>query len=99
MECTVLGDVHLVANGEAVRGARVKVPTVEGPVMLSVPPHSSSGKVLRLKGRGFHRRDGARGDQLVTLMIDLPAEDAALDAFVDSWSADTERNPRAGMGV
>jgi len=84
---------------EAVLGARVKVPTVEGAVMLTVPPGSSSGKVLRLKGRGFHRRNGGRGDQLVTLMIDLPADDAALKSFVEGWSADKDRNPRAGLGV
>jgi DnaJ-class molecular chaperone len=84
---------------EAVLGAKVKVPTVEGAVMLSVPPGSTSGRVLRLKGRGFHRRDGSRGDQLVTLMVDLPAEDAALKAFVEGWSADAARNPRAALGV
>ena len=84
---------------EAVKGARVKVPTVEGAVMLTVPPGSSSGKVLRLKGRGFHRRDGSRGDQLVTLMVDLPADDEALQGFVDGWTADEARNPRAALGV
>lgn len=84
---------------EAVEGARVKVPTVEGAVMLSIPAGSTSGKVLRLKGRGFHKRDGTRGDQLVTLMIDLPADDAALKAFVEGWKGDAERNPRANLGV
>jgi DnaJ-class molecular chaperone len=84
---------------EAVKGGRIKVPTVEGAGMLTVPPGSSSGKVLRIKGRGFHRRDGTRGDQLVTLMIDLPADDEALKSFVESWTSDTERNPRAALGV
>jgi DnaJ-class molecular chaperone len=62
-----------------------------------VPAGSSSGKTLRLRGRGFHRKDGKRGDQLVTLMVDLPAEDPALSEFVAGWS-DT-RNPRANLGV
>ena len=84
---------------EAVGGAKVKVPTVEGAVMLTVAPGSSSGKVLRLKGRGFHRRDGSRGDQLVTLMIDIPADDAALRAFAESWESERARNPRAALGV
>jgi DnaJ-class molecular chaperone len=84
---------------EAVNGARIKIPTVEGAVMMTIPPGSSSGKVLRLKGRGFHRRDGTRGDQLVTLMIDLPADDPALKSFIEGWTADTERNPRATLGV
>jgi len=75
------------------------VPTVEGAVMLSVPAGSTSGKVLRLKGRGFHKRDGTRGDQLVTLIVDLPADDADLKAFVGGWTGDAERNPRAHLGV
>ncbi len=74
-----------IGLAEAVLGAKIRVPTVEGAVMLSVPRGSTSGKTLRLKGRGFHRKDGTRGDQLVTLMIDLPAEDAALTAFVEEW--------------
>lgn len=87
----------LITLAEAVRGGPVKVPTVEGPVMLNIPKGATSGKTLRLKGRGFTAKSGNRGDQLVTLMIDLPAEDAALNAFVESWQDD--RNPRAKLGV
>lgn len=83
---------------EAVLGAKVRVPTVEGAVMLSVPRGSTSGKTLRLKGRGFHRKDGTRGDQLVTLIVDLPADDAALAAFVEDW-AGRATDPRARFGV
>jgi DnaJ-class molecular chaperone len=82
---------------EAVLGAKVRVPTPEGPVMLSVPKGASSGKVLRLKGRGFTDKSGKRGDQLVTLSVDLPAGDAALEAFAAGW--DGAGNPRAGLGV
>jgi DnaJ-class molecular chaperone len=95
-------DVRLdlpVGIDEAVAGAKVKVPTVDGAVMLSIPAGTTSGKTLRLKGKGFHRKDGSRGDQLVTVMIDLPADDAELKAFVDSWSAKGQRNPRANLGV
>jgi DnaJ-class molecular chaperone len=94
-------DVRLdlpVGLDEAVKGGPVKVPTVDGPVMLTVPKGSTSGKTLRLKGRGFHRKDGSRGDQLVTLMIDLPSEDAQLQEFIEKW-AGSGRNPRAGLGV
>ncbi|WP_442679038.1 DnaJ C-terminal domain-containing protein [Sphingomonas sp. ASY06-1R] len=84
---------------EAVLGARIRLPTVEGAVMMTIPPGSSSGKVLRLKGRGFHRGNGTRGDQLVTLMIDIPADDPALKQFVEQWSGDKERNPRTALGV
>ena len=59
---------------EAVLGAKVKVPTPEGPVMLTIPKGTTSGKVLRLKGRGFTAKDGKRGDQLVTVEIDVPSE-------------------------
>ena len=93
-------DVRLnlpITLGEAVRGGAVKVPTVEKPVMLTVPKGSSSGRTLRLKGKGFHKKDGSRGDQLVTLMIDIPADDAALASFVEGWTG--AGNPRSDMGV
>ena len=82
---------------EAVAGAAVRVPTVEGNVMLTVPPGSSSGKTLRLRGRGFHRKDGSRGDQLVTLMIDIPSGDEDLAEFVKGWTY--TGNPRSNLGV
>jgi DnaJ-class molecular chaperone len=82
---------------EAVLGAKVKVPTPEGPVMLTIPKGSSSGKVLRLKGRGFTDKSGKRGDQLVSLEIELPSGDPELQAFAESWSGGG--NPRAGLGV
>lgn len=80
---------------EALVGGPVKVPTVEGAVMLNIPKGSTSGKVLRLKGRGFTAKGGARGDQLVTLMIDVPGDDAALNAFMESWN--DPRDPRASL--
>ena len=82
---------------EAVEGGKVKCPTVENPVMVAVPAGATSGKTLRLKGKGFHRKGGGRGDQLVTLVVDVPADDAALKAFVAGW--DGGGNPRAAMGV
>jgi DnaJ-class molecular chaperone len=77
----------------------VKVPTPDGPVMLTIPKGSTSGKVFRLKGRGFHKKGGGRGDILVTLMVDLPAADAALAAFVEGWKDQDTGNPRSKMGV
>ena len=68
---------------EAVLGAKVKVPTPEGPVMLTIPKGTTSGKVLRLKGRGFAAKDGKRGDQLVAVEIDVPADDPELQQFVE----------------
>ncbi len=82
---------------EAVLGAKVKVPTTSGSVMLSVPPGASSGKILRLKGKGFHKKDGGRGDLLVTLAIVIPEDDADLKAFVEGWDSGKAHDPRAGM--
>ncbi len=81
-------DVRLdlpITLDEAVSGAKVKVPTVDGAVMLTVAAGSSSGKVLRLKGKGFTKKGGTRGDQLVTLEIDLPEGDADLSQRLDGW--------------
>ena len=82
---------------EAALGAKVKVPTPEGPVMLTIPKGTTSGKVLRLKGRGFAAKDGKRGDQLVTVEIDIPADDAELQRFAETWK--DSGNPRASFGV
>jgi DnaJ-class molecular chaperone len=82
---------------EAVLGAKVKVPTPEGPVMLTIPKGTTSGKVLRLKERGFVGRDGKRGDQLVAVEVDVPSDDAELQRFAESWSGGG--NPRAALGV
>lgn len=86
-----------VTLDEAVNGAKIKVPTVEGAVMLTVPPGSSSGKTLRLKGRGFTGKGGDRGDQLVTLEISLPDADADLASRLEGWR-DT-RPVRSRFGV
>ena len=71
---------------EAVAGGKVKVPTVDGAVMLTVPPRTNSGAVLRIKGRGFTAKTGVRGDQLVTLMIHLPTDPAELARMSDILS-------------
>ena len=95
-------DVRLdlpISLAEAVLGGQVRAPTVEKPVMLTIPPGTSSGRTLRLKGKGFHRKGGARGDQLITLMVQVPAGDAALAAFVEDWAGREGGNPRAALGV
>ena len=89
---------------EAVRGAKVKCPTVDGAVMLTVKPGSSSGTVLRLAGKGWTRKNGKtidgkpeRGDQLVTIEIQLPADLEALEQRLEGW-VDTAR-PREKFGL
>ena len=93
-------DVRLelpITLDEAVQGAKVKVPTVDGAVMLTVAPGSGSGKVLRLKGKGFSKKGGGRGDQLVALEIELPEDVAELAGKLDGWR--DARNVRAKLGV
>ena len=82
---------------EAVLGAKVRAPTPDGPVMLTVPKGSTSGKVLRLKGKGFTDSAGKRGDLKVTLAVDLPADDGKLREFAEGWSGGS--NPRTALGV
>jgi DnaJ-class molecular chaperone len=65
--------------------------------MLTIPKGTTSGKVLRLKGRGFAAKDGKRGDQLVRVEIEIPSDDADLQRFAESWSGGG--NPRASLGV
>ena len=87
-----------VTLAEAILGGPVRVPTVDGAVMLNVPAGSSSGQTLRLKGKGFAGKSGARGDQLVTLEIVVPVAD---DVLQDWARQNLEKlgNPRAKLGV
>ena len=88
-----------ITLAEAVRGAKVTVPTVTGPVAIRVPPMTSSGTRLRLRGKGGpDQRTGRRGDQIVRLMIVLPKRaDPELERFVDNWSAVADPRVDAGM--
>jgi DnaJ-class molecular chaperone len=87
-----------VTLAEAVLGGPLRVPTVDGPVMLNVPAGSSSGQTLRLKGKGFTGKSGTRGDQLVTIEIMLPTGDATLTAWAEDNRARLP-NPREKLGV
>jgi len=73
---TDLYDLHFdlaLAPWEAALGAQVQVPTLDGPVWLTVPPATSSGKRLRLRARGLKNRDGVRADLYAHVRIDVPA--------------------------
>jgi DnaJ-class molecular chaperone len=87
-----------VSLTEAVLGARVEAPTPAGKVMLTIPPGSNTGSVLRLRGRGVARPDGTRGDCIVTLKVVLPPKpDTALEQFLRGWEAGRRHDPRAGL--
>jgi DnaJ-class molecular chaperone len=84
---------------EAVLGTKVKVPTPGGTVTAAVPKWSSTGRVLRLKGRGAPRPDGSKGDEYVTLKLMLPQKpDPELERFVAQWQPAAD-SPRQSMGV
>ncbi len=58
---------------EAVKGAKISIPTIDGPVMVSIPPGSSSGRKLRLRGKGVPAPGTtSRGDQYVILHVAVP---------------------------
>jgi DnaJ-class molecular chaperone len=86
-----------ISLDEAVHGGKVKVPTVESAVMLTIAPGSSSGKTLRIPGKGFSRKDSSRGDQLVSLEIVLPEGDTELAERLEGWK--DPRAVRAKLGV
>jgi curved DNA-binding protein len=62
-----------LAPWEAALGAEVEVPTLDGPVLLTVPPGTQSGRKLRLRGRGLATGTGSRADMYATARIDVPA--------------------------
>jgi DnaJ-class molecular chaperone len=87
-----------ISIDEAVLGGKVAVPTIDGPVNLTVPKGASGGRTLRLRGRGTGR-EGGRGDQLVELRVVLPERiDEDLAAFMRDWRERHGYDPRGGMG-
>ena len=75
-----------VSLDEAVLGAKVRVPTLEGAVTITVPQNSDGSRPMRLKGKGLPKADGKRGDLLVSLRIVLPKDgDADLEALMKTW--------------
>ncbi|MBX4862219.1 J domain-containing protein [Rhizobium sophorae] len=87
-----------ISLSEAVLGGKVRVPTPSGSVNLTLPPHSNSGKVLRLKGKGVAKRGGEHGDVYISLKIVLPdAPDERLTALMKEWATANSYDPRKNM--
>jgi len=87
---------------EAVNGGKVKCPTVDGPVMLTLKPGANGGTVMRLNGKGWTKKGAtgnnpARGDQLVTLEIQMPEDLDALAEKLGDWKDPAK--PRAKFGL
>lgn len=91
-------DVHLdlpISLKEAVQGASVEAPGLDGTLRLTVPAGSNSGDALRISGKGMQSNGGQRGDQIVHLIVTLPTKpDSALNAFVRDWSPQAPFNGR-----
>ena len=84
-------DVHIelpITLPEAVLGASITAPTIDGPVSLKVPRDSNTGSTLRLKGKGIvDRSTGQRGDHYVRLKVVLPDRaDPELTDFLEQWA-------------
>lgn len=79
---------------EALFGAKVRVPTLEGDVDVRVPAGANSGTLLRLRGRGVSDDKGEKGDQIIRIMVDLPLNDPSLEAFIEHWQPPTDYHPR-----
>src|SRR6478672_1509463 len=88
-----------VTLSEAVLGAQIEVPTIVGPVTVTVPKGSNTGTTLRLRDRGIrNRKSGQRGHQLITLKVVLPAaEEPELVAFLETWQPKNQQDPRKEM--
>jgi DnaJ-class molecular chaperone len=87
-----------VTVAEAVLGGPVLVPTPGGRLKLTIPPHSDTGRELRLRGRGVPAHGGqAAGDLFVTLRVVIGTPDAALEAFLRDWKPENPVDPRGDM--
>lgn len=87
-----------ISLAEALHGAKVDVPTPHGTITLTVPPGTSSGKKLRLKGQGVKPTNGSPGDLLAEILIVLPPELAAADSEqLESILSKYSDNPRAKL--
>ncbi|WP_171172338.1 DnaJ C-terminal domain-containing protein [Ruegeria sp. HKCCA0370] len=95
-------DIHItlpISIDEAILGGKVPAPTIDGGVNVSVPAGTSSGKTLRLRGKGVKKRGSSeRGDQLIELTVSMPNKiDDDLKQFMETWRKTYSYDPRKGM--
>ncbi|RBQ21687.1 molecular chaperone DnaJ [Spongiactinospora rosea] len=89
-----------VTFAEAALGAEIKVPTLKGmPVTVRIPEGTPNGRTFRVRGRGVARKDGTKGDMLVTVEVAVPQrlDDKARDLLSEFKNATTEADPRAEL--
>ncbi len=94
-------DLHLglpITIAEAFKGAKVKVPTIDGSVSLKVPPKSQTGSVVRLRGKGVAKKGQTAGDLYVHFEVQIPtSEDPKLAALIEELAAFDTGDPRADL--
>jgi DnaJ-class molecular chaperone len=84
-----------VSAWEAALGAKVAVPTLDGPVEMTIPAGTQGGQKLRLRDQGLNRRGGGRGNQYVRLKIVNPAKMTAREKeLFERLAAESRFNPR-----
>ena len=87
-----------VAPWEAALGAKVRVPTLDGAVEMTIPAGTQGGQRLRLRGKGLQRRDGGRGDQYVRVMLVIPPTLTENErSLLEKLAAESRFNPRELM--
>lgn len=86
-----------ITVGEAIRGAKVTVPTLDGKVRLTVPAGSQSGQRLRIRRKGVARRGQPPGDLLVALSIRVPPHESGLDDALAAIEAAYDGDIREGL--
>jgi len=89
-----------ISISEAVLGGEVRTPTIDGFVMLKIPPHSNTDRKLKLSNKGLYSRQKKhRGDQIVVLKIVLPSQmDPELENILRAWQGRHPYNPREHWG-
>ena len=94
------GQLHCeaaVAPWEAVLGASVSVPTLDGRVSIKIPPGTQSGQQMRLRGRGLPKAGGEPGDLIVEVMIEVPAKLTEAERKLwEQLAKESKFNPREG---
>lgn len=88
-----------ISVSEAILGASLEVPTLEGRASVTVPAGASSGQKLRLRGKGVAQRSGERGDLYIQVKVVVPKNiDAASKKLIEQFAERNPHDPRAGLG-
>lgn len=88
-----------VTFAEAVLGKKIRVPTVEGSIQLTIPPGTQSGQNLRIQGKGVpHLRGGGKGDQFVVIKVTVPSKvDAQSKQLIKDYERLNPEDPRSNL--